>query len=134
MKELTEKIIGAAIEVHKTIGPGLLEWADEECLAPEMRLRGPNCERQVSLPVAYKGVTLDSGYGLDFLVKQSVVLELKAVEAIEPIRQAQLLTYPKVGGWTAGLLMNFNVPVLKNGIKRVPSNYEDVSASSAPLR
>jgi GxxExxY protein len=134
MKELTEKIIGAAIEVHKTIGPGLLESAYEECLAHEMRLRGLNFERQVPLPVAYKGVTLDCGYRLDFLVERAVVLELKALDALQPIHEAQLLTYLRLGGWAVGLLINFNVLVLKNGIKRVVLNYKDVSASSAPLR
>jgi len=134
MKELTEKIIGAAIEVHKTIGPGLLESAYEECLAHEMRIRGVSFERQVSLPVAYKGVTLDCGYRLDFLVERAVVLELKALGALQPIHEAQLLTYLGLGGWTVGLLINFNVPVLRDGIKRVVLNYKDVSAPSAPLR
>jgi len=134
MKEITDKIIGAAIEVHKTIGPGLLESAYEECQAHEMRLRGLHFERQVPLAVAYKGMTLDCGYRLDFLVEKAVVLELKAVDALQPIHEAQVLTYLKLGGWTIGLLINFNVPVLKNGIKRVVLNYKDVSASSAPLR
>jgi len=134
MKEITQKIIGAAIEVHKTIGPGLLESAYEECLAHEMRIRGLNFERQVPLPVVYKGVTLDCGYRLDFLVERAVVVELKAVESLQPIHEAQVLTYLKLGGWTVGLLINFNVSVLRDGIKRVVLNYKDVSASSAPLR
>jgi len=134
MKEITAKIIGAAIEVHKTIGPGLLESAYEECLAYEMRIRGLNFERQVPLPVVYKGVTLDCGYRLDFLVEKAVVVELKAVESLQPIDEAQVLAYLKLGGWTVGLLINFNVPVLRDGIKRVVLNYKDVSASSAPLR
>jgi GxxExxY protein len=134
MKEITQKIIGAAIEVHKTIGPGLLESAYEECLAHEMRIRGLNFERQVQLPVAYKGVTLDCGYRLDFLVEKAVVVELKAVESLQPIHEAQVLTYLKLGGWTVGLLINFNVSVLRDGIKRVVLNYKDVFASSAPLR
>ncbi len=134
MKELTEKIIGAAIEVHRTVGPGLLESAYEECLAHEMRLHGLNYERQVPLPVAYKGMKLDCGYRLDFLVEKAVVLELKTVDALLPIHEAQLLTYLKLGGWTVGLLVNFNVPVLKNGIKRVVLNYKDSSAPSASLR
>lgn len=134
MKEITAKIIGAAIEVHKTIGPGLLESAYEECLAHEMRIRGLNFERQVPLPVAYKGVTLDCGYRLDFPVKKAVVLELKALDALQPIHEAQLLTYLRLSGWTVGLLINFNVPVLRDGIKRVVLNYKDVSASSASLR
>jgi len=134
MKELTEKIIGAAIEVHKTIGPGLLESAYEECLAHEMELRNLNFERQVPMPVAYKGVRLDCGYRLDFLVEKAVVLELKAIDALQSIHEAQLLTYLKLGGWTVGLLINFNVPVLKNGIKRMVLNYKDSPATSASLR
>lgn len=133
MKEITEKIIGAAIEVHRTIGPGLLESAYEECLAHEMRIRGLNFERQVPLPVVYKGVTLDCGYRLDFRVEKAVVLELKALGALQPIHEAQLLTYLRLGGWTVGLSINFNVPVLRDGIKRVVLNYKDVSAFSAPL-
>lgn len=134
LNKLTEQIIGAAIEVHKALGPGLLESAYEECLAHEMRLRGLRFDRQMPLPVTYKGVNLDCGYRLDFLVEKSVVLELKAVEAIVPIHEAQILTYLKLGGWAVGLLLNFNVPVLRDGIKRVVLNYKDVSASSAPLR
>ena len=129
MKELTEKIIGAAIEVHKTIGPGLLESAYEECLAHEMQLRGLRFERQIALPVTYKDVKLDCGYRLDFLVEKKVVIELKAVDILQPIHEAQLLTYLKLGGWTVGLLINFNVPVLKSGIKRIVNNYKEPSAS-----
>lgn len=134
MKEITEKIIGAAIEVHKAIGPGLLESAYEECLACELHLRKLHFERQVALPVTYKGVRLDCGYRLDFLVEKAVVLELKAVESLEPIHEAQVLTYLKLGGWTVGLLINFNKPVLKHGIKRIVLNYKELSARSAPLR
>ena len=134
MKEWTKKITGAAIEVHRTIGPGLLESAYEECLAHELRLRGLEFERQVSLPVNYKGAQLDCGYRLDFLVAKSVVVELKAVDSLQAIHEAQILTYLKLGGWTVGLLINFNVPVLKDGIKRLVLNYKDVSASSASLR
>ena len=134
MKELTEKIIGAAIEVHKAVGPGLLESAYEQCLAREMDLRGLKFERQVALPVAYKGVRLDCGYRLDFVVENAVVLELKAVDALHPIHEAQVLTYLRLGGWTVGLLINFNVPFLRDGVKRIVFNYKDVSASSAPLR
>lgn len=134
MKELTEKIIGSAIEIHKTIGPGLLESAYDECLAHELKLRGLAFERQVHLPVSYKAIKLDCGYRLDFLVEKSVVVELKAVDALHPIHEAQVLTYLKLGGWTVGLLINFNVPVLKDGIKRLVHNYHDISASSASLR
>ena len=116
------------------LGPGLLESAYEECLAREMQLEGLQFERQTPLPVAYKGMKLDCGYRLDFLVARAVVLELKSVDGLRPIHEAQLLTYLRLGGWTVGLLMNFNVPALRNGIRRVVRNYQDVSASSAPLR
>ena len=99
-----------------------------------MQLSGLGFERQAPLPVAYKGVKLDCGYRLDFLVEQAVVLELKSADTLRPIHEAQLLTYLRLGGWTVGLLMNFNVPVLRNGIRRVVLNYDDISASSAPLR
>ena len=134
MKELTEKIIGAAIEVHKALGPGLLESAYEACLCHELRLRSVPFERQIALPVEYKGVKLDCGYRLDLLVAKVVVVELKAVERIEAIHEAQLLTYLKLGGWTVGLLINFNVSILKNGIKRIVNNYQENSAHSASLR
>ena len=123
MNTLTEKIIGAAIEVHRTIGPGLLESAYEECLAHELRLQALNFQRQAPLPVAYKGIALNCGYRLDFLIEKTVVLELKAIDTFHPIHEAQLLTYLKLGGWHIGLLINFNVPLLKNGIKRIVLNY-----------
>ena len=119
---LTEKIIGAAIEVYKALGPGLLESTYEGCLAHELSLAGISFERQVPLPVSYKSLQLDCGYRLDFLIEKMVVLELKAVEGLQPIHEAQLLTYLKLGGWPIGLLINFNVPVLKNGIKRMVNN------------
>ena len=134
MRELTERIIGAAIEVHRALGPGLLESTYEECFAREMQLSELGFERQVPLPVAYKGVKLDCGYRLDFLVERAVVLELKATDALRPIHEAQLLTYLRLGGWTVGLLINFNVTALKNGIRRIVLGYQDLSASSAPLR
>ena len=122
MNELTDKIIGAAIEVHKGLGPGLLESAYEECLAHELSLANVSFERQLPLPVNYKSLSLDCGYRLDFLVEKKVVLELKAIERLQPIHQAQLLTYLKLGGWAIGLLINFNVPVLRQGIKRMVNN------------
>ncbi len=134
MKELTATIIGAAIEVHRTIGPGLLESAYEECLSQEMGIQGLKFQRQPPLPVVYKGVTLDCGYRLDFVVEKAVVLELKAISVIEPIHEAQLLTYLKLGGWSVGRLVNFNVPVLRHGIKRIVLNYVEPSASSATPR
>jgi GxxExxY protein len=122
MDGLTEKIIGAAIEVHKLLGPGLLESAYEICLAHELSLADICSERQVPVPLTYKSVPLDCGYRLDFLVEKTVVVELKTVEGLQPIHQAQLLTYLKLGGWPIGLLINFNVPVLKTGIKRMVHN------------
>ena len=119
---LSNKIIGAAIEVHRVLGPGLLESAYEECLCRELSLRDIKFERQKSLPVAYKGVNLDCGYRLDILVEQLVILELKAVSRIEPIHEAQLLTYLKLAGLKLGLLLNFNVPVMKSGIRRIVNN------------
>jgi len=116
---LTKEVIGAAIEVHKVLGPGLMESAYEECLCRELALRGVGVERQLPLPLEYKGVRLDCGYRLDLLVEQSVVVEIKSVSSFEPIHEAQLLTYLKLGGWKLGLLVNFNVAVLKNGIKRI---------------
>jgi len=114
----TEQIIGAAIEVHKALGPGLLESAYEECLCRELAVRSVPFERQRPLPVEYKGTRLGCGYRLDLLVAGNVVVEIKSLSAIEPVHEAQLLTYLKLGGWKLGLLINFNVPVLKDGIRR----------------
>jgi GxxExxY protein len=116
--KITHAVIGAAIEVHRHLGPGLLESAYDECLAREMIIRAIPFERQYPLPVEYKGVRLDCGYRLDYLVAKQVVLELKAVETVLPVHEAQLLTYLQIGGWQAGLLINFNVEILKNGIFR----------------
>ncbi len=121
--ELTERIIGAAIEVHRHLGPGLLESAYEECLCHELHLNGLRFQRQVSLPVSYKGLRLDCAYRLDLLVEDLVIVEIKAIDELAPIHQAQLLTYLKATGKEVGLLLNFNVPVLKEGIKRVISNF-----------
>ena len=118
-EELTEKIIGAAIEVHRTLGPGLLESAYEECLCRELNLCGLAFQRQVELPVEYKGVKLDCGYRLDLIVQDEVILELKCVENAIPAHEAQLLTYLKLTGKRVGLIINFNVSTLvKGGIVR----------------
>ena len=119
VNDLTQAVIGAGIEVHRALGPGLLESAYEECLCRELALRQIPFERQRHLPVEYKGMRLDCGYRLDLLVTGTVVVEIKAVDRLLPIHQAQLLTYLKLGGWKVGLLLNFNVAVLKQGIKRV---------------
>ena len=114
----TSPVIGAAIEVHRHLGPGLLESAYEECLCHELRLRGLSFQRQVDLPVDYKGLKLNCGYKIDLLVQDEVILELKAVEKLLPIHQAQLLTYLKLAQKRVGLLINFNVPLLTQGIIR----------------
>ena len=118
-KELTECIIGAAIDVHKALGPGLLESAYEACLAFELADRELQVERQKAIPVTYKGLEIDAGYRIDLLVEQSVVLEIKAVEKLMPIHEAQLISYLKLGNYQLGLLVNFNVRLLKQGIRRV---------------
>jgi GxxExxY protein len=118
LEDLTQEIIGAAIEVHKQLGPGLKESAYEECLCHELTLRGISFRRQVALPVEYKGLKLDCGYKLDLVVEDSVILELKAIEAILPVHEAQLLTYLKITDRKVGFVINFNVAVLTRGIKR----------------
>ena len=118
LNKISEQVIGAAIEVHKALGPGLLESAYEECICQELTIRSIPFERQRPLPVEYKGTKLDCGYRLDLLVDKTVVVEIKAIETIQPIHEAQLLAYLKLGGWKLGLLINFNVPVLKDGIRR----------------
>jgi GxxExxY protein len=117
-EELTERILGAVIEVHKILGPGLMESAYEECLCHELNLRGLRFERQLTVPVSYKGVNLDCGYKLDVLVEETVILELKCVERITSIHEAQLLTYMKLLTKPVGFIINFNVPVMRAGIVR----------------
>ncbi len=125
INELTEQIIGSAIEVHRLLGPGLLESAYEECLCHELSLRKIEFERQVQLPVIYKGVNLDCGYRIDVLVAKTVVVEIKSVEELEPIHQAQVMTYLKMGRWKIGLLFNFNSVLLKNNFKRIVLGLKD---------
>jgi len=114
-EELTERVIGAAIEVHRALGPGLLESAYEECLCHELHLREITFERQLPLPVRYKNVSLDCGYRLDLVVEHVLVPEIKCVEHVLPVHEAQLLTYLKMTGKRVGLILNFNVPVLARG-------------------
>jgi len=116
--DLTHEIIGAAIEVHRTLGPGLLESAYEECLARELVLRKVKFERQKPVPVVYKDVKLECGYRVDFLVDGRVVVELKAVDGIAPVHEAIVLTYLRLSGCRLGLLINFNVATLKEGVRR----------------
>ncbi|MCA9952161.1 MAG: GxxExxY protein [Anaerolineales bacterium] len=115
---LTDKIIGAAIEVHKYLGPGLLESAYETCLAYELNALGLKAEQQKPLPVIYKDIFLDHGYRIDLLVEGTVIVELKTVEEITDVHKAQILSYLKFSGCKTGLLINFNVALLKNGIQR----------------
>ena len=115
---LTEKVIGCAIEVHRILGPGLLESAYQRCLALELRKQGLTVEAEVPMPVNYKGEVLDCGYRVYILVEKSLILELKAVESILPIHQAQILTYLKLSGLRLGLLINFHQPRLVDGLKR----------------
>jgi len=119
INKLTGEVIGAAIEVHKALGPGLLESSYEECLCHELYLRKVSLKRQVPLPIEYKGVQLDCGYRLDIVVAEQLILELKACQELLPIHEAQLLTYLKLSEIKYGLLINFNVPVLKDGIRRL---------------
>jgi GxxExxY protein len=119
INDLTGEVIGAAIEVHKALGPGLLESTYEECLCIELELRNIPFERQKEIPIEYKGVNLNHAYRLDIVVPNKLIVELKACDSLEPIHHAQLLTYLKLSGIKVGLLINFNVPVLKEGIKRL---------------
>jgi len=119
INELTKEVIGAAIEVHRALGPGLLESAYEECLCHELGLRALRFERQKSLPIVFKAAKLDCGYRLDLLVSDSVVVEIKAVEVLLPVHEAQLLTYLRLSGKHVGLLINFNTPILMRGIRRI---------------
>ena len=118
INSLTEIITGSVIEVHRALGPGLLESAYEQCLCHELSLRKIPFERQFQLPVKYKGILLDCGYRIDILVDKRVVVELKAIDRLAPVHDAQLLTHLRLGGWQIGLLINFNVELLVDGIRR----------------
>lgn len=117
--EISNKIIGAAIEVHRKLGPGLLESAYRECLSYELMLMGLKIEKEKPMPIIYKEVRLDHGYRMDILVENKVVIEIKTVEELNDIHTAQVLTYLKLGVYKLGLLLNFHVAVLKRGIKRI---------------
>ncbi len=116
--QLSNKVLGAAIEVHRHLGPGLLESAYEECLFYELRKLGFRVKRQVPVPVVYKEITLDCGYRIDLLVEDNLIIELKSVDTFLPVHEAQILTYLKFSHKSIGLLINFNVPQLKQGMKR----------------
>lgn len=124
MSVLSHDVIGAAIEVHKVLGPGLLESAYEECLCHELALRQIPFERQVALPLVYKAVKLDCGYRADLIVAGRLVVEIKAVESLAPIHDAVMLTYLRLSGCRVGLIINFHIPALKDGIRRLVWNYE----------
>ena len=125
LNRITEIIIGAAMAVHRELGPGLLESAYEACLAYELPERGLGVERQKALPVRYRGVNVDCGYRIDLLVEGKVIVQLKAVERLEAIHKAQLLSKLKLSGCKVGLLINFNVKVLKDGIRRLVNELEE---------
>lgn len=136
---LTSKIIGAAICVHRELGPGLLESAYEACLAHELGEQGVTFRRQIALPVRYRGIEVDAGYRLDFVVEDAVVVELKAVDALSGVHEAQLLTYLRLSGYPVGLLMNFNVARLRDGVirralTRVTQTHPTQSPPLRPLR
>ncbi len=123
LNSITEKVIGGCIEVHKNLGPGLLESTYEECVAYELAQSGLFVERQKELPVIYKKIKLDCGYRLDLLVEREIIIELKSVESLLPIHEAQVLTYLKLSGKQIGLLFNFNTRVLTKGMKRFVNNF-----------
>jgi len=125
LNQITDRIIGASIDVHRVLGPGLLESAYEACLAYELAERGLKVELQKPLPIIYKEVKLDGGYRLDLVVQELVVVEIKAVDRLNPIHEAQLLSYLRLSGYKVGLLINFNVTVLKNGLRRMVNEFPD---------
>ena len=125
LNKLSNTIIGDAIEVHQILGPGLLESAYKECLCKELGLRDLLIERQKPLPLEYKGDKLDCGYRLDVVVEQAIIIELKACKEIEPIHKAQLLTYLKLSKLSLGLLLNFNVPLMRDGIVRIVNKFSN---------
>jgi GxxExxY protein len=125
INKLSSEIIGAAIEVHKALGPGLLESAYERCLCHELNLRGLSYKSQQPLDIRYKGIKLDCGYRLDIVFEDKIILELKSCEKIEPIHKAQLLTYLKLSGIKLGLLLNFNVTLMREGIVRIVNELEE---------
>jgi GxxExxY protein len=131
LNQLSSQIIGAAIEVHRHLGPGLLESAYEECLCRELTLRGIGIERQKALPLEYKGAKLDCGYRLDLIVENILILELKACEKIEPIHKAQILTYLKLTDLHLGLILNFNVAVMRDGVIRIVNNFDEANRGAA---
>lgn len=134
INKITETIIGAAITVHRTFGPGLLESAYEACMVFDLMQEGLKVEQQKPLPVVYRGVKLECGYRLDLRVEDEVIVEIKSIEKLLPIHKAQLMSYLKLSGCKVGLLINFNVEVLRNGIQRVVNNLPEPPRTRRPLR
>jgi len=132
LDQLTDLIIGAAIEVHRATGPGLLESTYAECLCYELSQLGLRFQREVELPIHYKSVKLDCGYRLDLLIEDAVILELKTVDTLLPVHSAQLLTYLKLSGKQVGLLMNFNEPTLTKGLKRLVNHFRESREPQIP--
>jgi len=131
LDEITGQIVDAAIQVHRALGPGLLESAYEACLVSELVQRGLLIERQKDLPVVYRDTRIDCGYRLDLLVEEQVIVEVKAVDKLAPIHDAQVITYLRLSGTKVGLLLNFNVPLLKDGLRRLVDDYPETLADSA---
>ncbi|MBW1824776.1 MAG: GxxExxY protein [Deltaproteobacteria bacterium] len=125
LNKITETIIGVAINVHRALGPGLLESAYEACMVYDLAQAGLKIEQQKPLPIVYRGVKLECAYRLDLMVENEVIVEIKSVEKLLPIHQAQLMSYLKLSDCKVGLLINFNVKILRNGIKRVVNNFPD---------
>ena len=134
LNRITDSIIGAAIEVHRALGPGLLESAYEACLAFELVQHGLKVEQQKPLPVVYREVKLDCGYRLDLLIEGKVIVEIKVVDRLAPIHEAQLLSYLKLSGCKVGLLINFNVKILKHGFRRLVNDFPDSPRSRRTQR
>jgi GxxExxY protein len=130
--EVTDKVIAAALKVHSALGAGLLESTYTACLLHEFRLAGMQFEHQVTLPITYQGATLPAGYRIDFLVENCVIVEIKAVEKLLPLHMAQLITYLKLSGRSVGLLINFNVPHLRQGLKRLVNGYPERDVNVLP--
>ena len=131
-EDVTEKVITAAMRVHSALGAGLLESAYTACLLHEFRLAGVQFEHQMALPVMYQGATVPAGYRIDFLIENCVIVEIKAIDKLLPLHTAQLITYLKLSGRKVGLLINFNVPHLKQGLKRVVNGYPEPHVNPLP--
>ena len=125
LEKIAQEIVDSAVKVHRTLGPGLLESAYQVCLAYELRQRGFQVETEVILPIQYGAINLDAGYRIDMLIEDSVIIENKTMERLLPIHEAQILTYLKLRGCTLGFLINWNVPLIKDGIKRKVNNHPE---------